>query len=81
MSTNIHKLDKSSVFKICSGQVIKDLSTAVKELVDNSLDAHATRIDIILRCDGLDGFDISDNGDGIEKSCWDMLMRKHCTVC
>lgn len=35
--SNIKAIDKVSVAKICSGQVIQDLATAVKELVENSL--------------------------------------------
>ena len=35
----ISAIDKQSVHKICSGQVVLDLATAVKELVQNSIDA------------------------------------------
>ena len=40
----IKAIDKASVHQICSGQVILDLSIAIKELVENSLDAGATCI-------------------------------------
>ena len=40
----IKSIDKSSVNRITSGQVLVDLQTAVKELVENSLDAGATNI-------------------------------------
>ena len=40
----IHAIDVESVHKIASGQVIVDLQTAVKELVENSIDAGATSI-------------------------------------
>lgn len=42
--TTIQPIDKNSVHRITSGQVIVDLATAVKELVENSLDAGATNI-------------------------------------
>ena len=42
--TEIRAIDKKSVHQICSGQVILDLSIAVKELLENSLDAAATSI-------------------------------------
>lgn len=43
-SSNIKAIDKASVHRITSGQVVVDLQTAVKELVENSLDAGATNI-------------------------------------
>jgi DNA mismatch repair protein PMS2 len=43
---SINQIDKSSVHKICSGQVVLDLATSVKELVENALDADATSIEV-----------------------------------
>lgn len=53
--------------RICSGQVILDLSIAVKELVENSLDAGATSVDVRVREYGSESIEISDNGSGIEE--------------
>ncbi len=50
----IRPIDKSTVHRICSGQVILDLATAVKELVENSLDAGASNIEVRLEVWPLD---------------------------
>lgn len=43
----IQQISSSSIHRICSGQVILDLATAVKELVENALDAGATNVEVI----------------------------------
>lgn len=43
-SNKIKPIDRTSVHRICSGQVVIDLAGAVKELVENSVDAHATSV-------------------------------------
>ena len=48
-ASSINALDSLSVHRITSGQVVVDLQTAVKELVENSLDAGATNIGMSYR--------------------------------
>ena len=43
-AVSIQAIDKGSVHRICSGQVVLTLATAVKELVENSIDAKATSV-------------------------------------
>jgi len=45
---SIQTIDAASVHRLTSGQVVTDLQTAVKELVENSLDAKATSIGTLL---------------------------------
>ena len=45
----VRAIDQSTVHPICSGQVVLTLAVAVKELVENSLDSHATQIEVRLR--------------------------------
>ena len=42
----IQAIDRESVKRICSGQVVVDLATAVKEMLENSLDSGATSVEI-----------------------------------
>src|SRR5690349_3007841 len=44
----IKAIDRESVHRICSGQVVLDMATAVKELLENSLDAGSTSIGTFL---------------------------------
>ncbi|KAI7875778.1 DNA mismatch repair protein MutL [Lichtheimia hyalospora FSU 10163] len=52
---------------------------AVKELVENSLDAGATTIDIKFKDQGLDAIEVSDNGSGVHESNYASLALKHHT--
>lgn len=75
----IKAIDASSVHRICSGQVILDLATAVKELVENAIDAEATSIEVKLRGYGAVSIEVIDNGTGIPQEAWEVLARKHTT--
>jgi len=79
MSNAIKAIDKVSIQRICSGQVVIDLASAVKELVENALDASATSIEIKLRNMGLDMIEVSDNGSGIKETDYCGLALKHHT--
>ncbi|XP_026869287.1 mismatch repair endonuclease PMS2 isoform X1 [Electrophorus electricus] len=75
----IKAIDKQSVHQICSGQVVLSLATAVKELVENSIDAGATNVDIRLKDNGVDLVEVSDNGRGVEEDNFVGLTLKHHT--
>ena len=62
---DIRRVNKETVHKICSSQVILNLAIGVKELVENSVDAKSTVIEVRIKNYGLDGFEVIDNGSGI----------------
>ncbi|KAH7830508.1 DNA mismatch repair protein PMS2 [Monocercomonoides exilis] len=76
---SIRKIDADSVHHICSGQVILDLTSAVKELVENALDAEASRIAVTLKNYGLESIEVSDDGHGISEADIPLLGQKHAT--
>ncbi|KAH7133458.1 hypothetical protein EDB81DRAFT_803970 [Dactylonectria macrodidyma] len=75
----IKKIDGRTVHQIQSGQVIVDLCSVVKELVENSIDAEATSIDIRFKNQGLDLIEIQDNGIGISPDNYPSVALKHHT--
>ncbi|KAK7270208.1 hypothetical protein RIF29_23191 [Crotalaria pallida] len=75
----IKAIDKGIVHRICAGQVITDLSSAVKELVENSLDASSTTLEINLKNYGQHSIQVIDNGTGISPSNFKVLALKHHT--
>lgn len=73
-SPAIKPINKAVIHRICSGQVILDLSSAVKELVENSLDAGATSIEISLKEYGGEYFKVIDNGCGISPDNFQVIV-------
>ncbi|PGH18343.1 hypothetical protein AJ80_04521 [Polytolypa hystricis UAMH7299] len=73
------KIISSWVHQIQSGQVIVDLCSVVKELVENSLDAGATSLDIRFKNNGLDLIEVQDNGGGISPDDYESIALKHYT--
>lgn len=77
--STIKPINKGVVHRICAGQVILDLPSAVKELVENSLDAGATSIEVSLKDYGAESFQVIDNGCGISPHNFKVLALKHHT--
>ncbi|KIJ62451.1 hypothetical protein HYDPIDRAFT_94452, partial [Hydnomerulius pinastri MD-312] len=76
---SIRAIDAHSVHRITSGQVVIDLQTAVKELVENSVDAGATNIEVRFHNYGLKSIEVIDNGSGIASKDYESIALKHYT--
>ncbi|NLJ79085.1 MAG: DNA mismatch repair endonuclease MutL [Tissierellia bacterium] len=75
----IRVLDESTIQKIAAGEVIERPSSAVKELVENSLDAGSTSITIEIRNGGKSYIRVTDDGSGITKEDLQIAFKRHST--
>ncbi|XP_050301542.1 mismatch repair endonuclease PMS2 [Anthonomus grandis grandis] len=78
-SKQIKPIKKDTVHQICSGQVVLTLAVAMKELIENSIDAKANIINIHLKEYGSELLEVSDNGSGVHKDNFQALTLKHYT--
>lgn len=78
-SPKIHLLPEHIIDQIKAGEVIERPSTLVKEILENSLDAGATQIDIHIINNGLDLISLTDNGIGIESEELPLAFCRHAT--
>ncbi|KAK5640051.1 hypothetical protein RI129_010862 [Pyrocoelia pectoralis] len=75
----IKPINRNTVHRICSGQVVLSLAIAVKELVENAIDAGAKSIDIRLKDYGSELIEVSDNGCGVRSDNFEALALKYHT--
>lgn len=75
----IHLLPDSVANQIAAGEVIQRPASCIKELVENSLDAGATRIQIIIQDAGRTLLQVVDNGKGMSETDVRMAFERHAT--
>jgi DNA mismatch repair protein MutL len=75
----IRQLPPVLVNRIAAGEVIERPAAAVKELVENAIDAGADRIDIALKDGGQTLISVADNGGGMSPDELSLAVERHCT--
>ena len=76
---NIVLLDDLTINKIAAGEVIERPASAIKEMVENSIDAGATNITVEIKNGGISYIRITDNGKGIAEDDLEIAFERHAT--
>ncbi|OYR58347.1 DNA mismatch repair endonuclease MutL [Halorubrum halodurans] len=75
----VRRLDPATVDRIAAGEVITRPARVVAELVDNALDAAASRVEVAVDGDGTDRIRVADDGHGMDRADARLAVERHAT--
>ncbi len=75
----IRRLDETMVNQIAAGEVIERPASVIKELMENAIDAEASRVEIVTSNGGKSLMRVSDDGKGMSEDNLALAIERHCT--